>query len=842
MMRTNRLGRLGAFVASGLSVWTATTLMLGIAASSCLTRPVGKEPPTTKVNFTSTISQQAVDKVDLLFAIDNSSSMGDKQKYLAEAVPDLIKGLLQPKCVNPETKVPDPSGAVASPTGSKENRYGCPGTSEPEFKPVTDMHIGIVSSSLGNLGGDVCPEANPRTNDRGRLVNIDGNGGGPVAQAQPSGFLAWFPQSADNSDPKRHPPPPNPLGDLALLTNSDPKVNPFARMVFGVGQDGCGLEAQLESVYRFLIQPDPWDTILVDANNQADLGEGIDEVVLQQRAAFLRADSLVAVIMLTDEDDSSADPLAVSGQGWAFMAKKFPGSNVFRAGGATEGTTASRGTSICATDPANPDCTSCGFAPADCTTAQCQKIRSDPNCQQSGQPPQTGPGYDGFFGQRDDQLNVRFHRMKQRYGVDPQFPLKRYIDGFTKLRVPDRKAEHVIQVPAGGGRRQIAEYTSTGKCTNPLFASRLPTTRSEELCNLPRSTRTSDLIFFAVIGGVPHQLLYPPPPGAVTGYDPNNLDNNKITNEKWVTILGRDPGNYNYEGIDSHMIQSVTPRPGLTGAELPRGNNGTDPMHGREWNPDKEDLQFACTFALPTSGQTTCTTSSTSCDCNPPTAVRPLTNVPLCEGIDKQVRAKAYPTPRELQVVRALGEQGIVASICPIDPIDTTKPTYGYRPAVATIIDRLKNALTQQCLPQKLREISPEPQPVDCLVLAQLSPDASGGCAAAGLKEPPKEILDVFREQQRAETGNVVAGGLDLASLPVCLIDQKVVPQGGSCENDPELAWCYVEKKPGTSQCPQRIVFSAGTQTLAGARFSLQCIKQFAAGQAAGDPATQTQQ
>jgi len=818
MKRTNRLGR----TATGLSVWTATTLMLGIAASSCLSRPVGKEPPTTKVNFTSTVSQQAVDKVDLLFAIDNSQSMGDKQAILADAVPDLINGLLRPRCVNPDTGTPDPGNAVADPNGTKDNRYGCPGTTEPEFKPVTDMHIGIVSSSLGNFGGDVCPESNARTNDRGRLLNI-GDTGTPLPLAQPSNFLAWFPTSEDNQDAKRHPPPPNPVRTIPELSDN------FQKLVVGVGQNGCGLEAQLESVYRFLIQPDPWDSVRLDANRQAEL-DGIDEEVLKQRAAFLRPDSLVAVIMLTDEDDSSADPLAVGGQGWAFMNKRFPASNVFRAGGASEGTTASRGTSVCLTDPRSEDCTSCGFAPPDCTTAQCQKIRSDPNCQASGKPGSAGPGFDGFFGERDDQLNVRFHRMKQRYGVDPQYPIRRYVDGFTKFRVPDRTAEHVTQV-GPNGRRLIAEYTSTGKCTNPLFASRLPTSRSEELCNLPRSTRTPDLVFFAVVGGVPHQLLYP------TGYDVNNPDNNRVSNEKWVKILGRDPANFNYEEIDPHMIQSVEPRAGLTGADLPRGNNGGDPIHGREWNTNKEDLQFACTFPLPV--PRTCASGSDSCDCNPDTAS--LTNPPLCENANVQIRAKAYPTIREFQVVRALGDQGIAASLCPIQLTDRTLPTFGYRPAVASIVDRLKNALTQQCLPQKLREnATAEAQPVDCLVLAQLSPDSSGGCAAQGLQEPPKEILDVFREQQRAETGTVVPGGLDLASLPVCLIDQKAVAPGDTCRDDTSKVWCYVEnnaaaRKNPAGRCPQAVIFSSGTQALAGARFSLQCIKQFAAGQAAGD-------
>ncbi len=41
-----------------------------------------------------------VEKVDLLFAIDNSASMGDKQGLLATAVPVLVSRLLNPNCVD----------------------------------------------------------------------------------------------------------------------------------------------------------------------------------------------------------------------------------------------------------------------------------------------------------------------------------------------------------------------------------------------------------------------------------------------------------------------------------------------------------------------------------------------------------------------------------------------------------------------------------------------------------------------------------------------------------------------------------------------------------------------
>jgi hypothetical protein len=62
-------------------------------------------------------------KIDILFMIDNSAAMGDKQKYLGDAIPDLITGLMQP-------------GGTAV--------------------PVHDMHIGVVTSSLGSRGGDLC--------------------------------------------------------------------------------------------------------------------------------------------------------------------------------------------------------------------------------------------------------------------------------------------------------------------------------------------------------------------------------------------------------------------------------------------------------------------------------------------------------------------------------------------------------------------------------------------------------------------------------------------------------------------------------------------------------------
>ena len=55
------------------------------AAAGCLERPVTPLSPKTTNVFVSKIKQTAVNKIDLLFMIDNSISMADKQAVLKDA-------------------------------------------------------------------------------------------------------------------------------------------------------------------------------------------------------------------------------------------------------------------------------------------------------------------------------------------------------------------------------------------------------------------------------------------------------------------------------------------------------------------------------------------------------------------------------------------------------------------------------------------------------------------------------------------------------------------------------------------------------------------------------------
>ncbi|MEO6574061.1 MAG: hypothetical protein ABIP89_09490, partial [Polyangiaceae bacterium] len=214
------------------------SLVLCALSASCMTRPVTHTEPSTKLVITSPIRQAAIDKIDLLFAIDNSASMGDKQDYLKAAVPDLLDRLVTPSCVDENGK---PIVQNGTPLTTAD---GTCATGKAEFKPVHDLHIGIVSSSLGARLGNACnPTESPGNDDHGQLLDR------PVAGGK---FLDWLPPVVANAG-KTPSPGSTAIADLPTLQND------FKDLVAGVNQSGCGIESQLESWYRFLVQPDPYD-------------------------------------------------------------------------------------------------------------------------------------------------------------------------------------------------------------------------------------------------------------------------------------------------------------------------------------------------------------------------------------------------------------------------------------------------------------------------------------------------------------------------------------------------------------------------------------------------------
>jgi hypothetical protein len=783
-----------------LSLAIATTLSIG-----CLSRPTTSQTPTTKDTVTQPIRQSAIDKVDLLFDIDNSASMGDKQAYLSAAVPDLLTRLLSPYCVDTSQDVIQ--GSDGKPLRSDPNGSCAQGT--PEFKPVHDLHIGVVTSSLGARGGDIAGCSSGDGDLKGELRDtgatsasgspIADAGAGIVAAMAPSNFLSWFPNVDSN------------LGNsassgAAAITDATTLESDFADVITGVGQDGCGIESQLESWYRFLIQPDPYDSIAVDsATNQASW-QGIDATILKQRHDFLRPDSLVAVITLTDENDSEVDVRAISGSGYNFMVNEFQPP---------------KGTQICDTDPNNKACTSCEYNP------------TDPGCPQGVKTVHSAVNDWGY------NPNLRHVHAKAKYGVDFQFPIQRYVDGLTKAKIPNRDGEY----PVGA-----TQYQGNANCTNPLFAASLPdgsVLDSQTLCNLPiGSQRTPDLVFFGIIGGVPNQLLH---------YDGTD-ESLTLTAADWTKILGNDPETFDYTGIDPHMIEAYAPRPGLASPTSP---NTADVINGREWITDTVgvgpnanppgpmpfdvDREYACTFALAKPRDCTVETNQQACDCpstNPGSAVPAGGIPPVCDAKNptSQIAAKVYPTPRELLLAHKMADQGIAASLCPIDRVDNASgddPKYGYRPAVAAIITRLKHALASTCLPQPL---SPDLNgDVPCLILEALPP-SSGSCASQGLTDADPKVAATYRATLTAESGT--DGGAS-STFTICEAPQLTgsdLDATGSCtSNTTKAGWCYVTGNAAGVGCAQAVKFSTKGNPAGGVRVQLQCILQTGGGDSNAD-------
>ncbi|MFS8065173.1 MAG: hypothetical protein ACMG6S_02255, partial [Byssovorax sp.] len=195
------------------------------------------------------------------------------------------------------------------------------------------------------------------------------------------------------------------------------------------------------------------------------------------------------------------------------------------------------------------------------------------------------------------------------------------------------------------------------------------------------------LVVIAGIVGVPWQDIARDPTNLSLGFKTAAELDQPVSGggNGWDYILG-DPDNY-VPPKDPHMIASVLPRAGLPG---PTSAPNADPIHGHEYTiAQNDDLQYACTFDLPAPRDCT-QAGANGCDC-----YLSSNDNPLCDPTTGtlQVRAKAYPGQREISLLKSVGAQGVVASICPSQIGDATKADYAYRPAVTALIGRVKSRL-----------------------------------------------------------------------------------------------------------------------------------------------------
>ncbi len=183
-------------------------------------------------------------RVDILFMVDNSNSMAEEQASLAAEFPRLVTALT---------------------TGDLD------GDGTADFPAVSDLHLGVITADMGTGGFTVptCPDSDH--GDDG-ILRTEGNTG-------ISGCAASYPRF------------------ITYGTGDDPvAVAEDLTCVAAMGTNGCGFEQQLEAVLK----------ATTPSTSSIGFHGGTRGHADGANAGFLRADSLVGLVLLTDENDCSA--------------------------------------------------------------------------------------------------------------------------------------------------------------------------------------------------------------------------------------------------------------------------------------------------------------------------------------------------------------------------------------------------------------------------------------------------------------------------------------------------------------------------------------------------------
>jgi hypothetical protein len=331
--------------------------------------------------------------------------------------------------------------------------------------------------------------------------------------------------------------------------------------------------------------------------------------------------------------------------------------------------------------------------------------------------------------------------------------------------------------------------------------------------------RPPGLVYFAGIVGVPWQAVARQDTGGTPDISLGFKSPGELEAEGAFAKLVGDPSKY-VRPTDPFMIESVDERSGtsdLTGETLP----GDNPINGGD-HPRTTNLQYTCVIDIEDvpNGPDCAGCSGDSCDPS------------LCDGTT-QTHAKAFPGLRQLDVVRGMGDQGVVASVCPAVPLDEADASYGYRPAVAAIVDSLKVSLQNvQCLPFTL-EPSEATNDVTCVVL-ETSKDEACACDEPG-------FFPVTAEHEQAAQQVKDDPLHDPNQSCFCEIQQLTGEPRTSCQNDLDVAagvdgWCYVDATAGignpdiVAECPsseKRVVrFVGNAEATPGTTRYVTCLSE----------------
>ena len=354
----------------------------------------------------------ATDKLDLLFVVDNSISMADKQAELARAIPGMLRDLT----------VPDPTGAK---------------------RAFASVHVGVITSSLGSHGTSACAvEITSRSsNDAAHLLPRTGEGGGSGYALGPTGMITAAPC-------------PTPVAASALRWAFDPTkdmaefygssgattvATAATCVVQSAKENGCGYEETLEAMYHFLMDPAPYQKAEVKCTfgisgdacgSNKIVVEGLDTQILTQRAAFLRPDSTVVIVVLSDENDFSLKPAGLNWLPWGYGKGQMQ-----------------HGWGRCADVPDDfePE-TATDFVKlhTDFKCFSCFEDASDPNCKVPWATTPLNADVDG--------RNLRGFQQTKRFGYNFLWSRDRYVGGLTSSTIVGSDGKPGANPLFAGGR------------------------------------------------------------------------------------------------------------------------------------------------------------------------------------------------------------------------------------------------------------------------------------------------------------------------------------------------------------------------------------------------------
>jgi hypothetical protein len=237
------------FVSS--TTFTGLAIVLAATAASCAQPKIDPSVASTPAALTAAATGTSPGDLDVLFMIDNSSSMTEMQQKLGTQIPGFLTALQNLPAGLPNIHIAVVSSDLGAP-GDATSSLGCTMLGDQGvFRTGT---VGVDSVHPGLDGGGGAPGGD------------DAGASGCAGASLSSG--ATFISNVDGVA--------NYTGDLSTLLSC----------MTALGDSGCGFEHQLASISRAL---------------GAD-----DSPAPAQNAGFLRPDAQLAIIVLSNEDDCSA--------------------------------------------------------------------------------------------------------------------------------------------------------------------------------------------------------------------------------------------------------------------------------------------------------------------------------------------------------------------------------------------------------------------------------------------------------------------------------------------------------------------------------------------------------